>query len=126
LEQLRTNLVGDEAKGQGAWKKLPSDQKVSKLLKGLSQVLTGLDSKDIKRQRLEYTKMKKAHEKRTGGPALTPGEVAEAEAEAERAASDPEAQQDVDSDDEYGGANLVEEAVCPVFGTHGASVVAGA
>lgn len=124
LEQLKANLVGDEARGQGSWKRLPPEQKVSKMLKGLSQVLTGLDSKDIKRQRLEYTKIKQAYEKQMGGPALAPGEVEEEEAE--RAASDTEAQKDVDSDDEYGGADLVEEAVRPVFGTRGASVVAGA
>jgi len=114
LREMENNL-----KEKGKWNGLPEAQKIGKMWKGLSKVLTGLDSKDVRRQRQEFEKIKRASQAARGGPAPEPGEKEEAE---EEAAAGPE----VDSDNEFGAADLVEESRRPVFVTRGASAVAGA
>ena len=114
LREMEKNM-----KEKGKWHGLPEAQKIGKLWQGLSKVLTGLDSKDVRRQRHEFDKIKRANQAERGGPAPAPGEKEEEE---EHAAVGPE----VDSDNEFGAADLVEESRRPVFVTRGASAVAGA
>ena len=116
----QVNLLREMEKSlNGKWKELPEAQKIGKMRQGLSKVLCGLDSKDVRRQRHEFEKIKRANQAERGGPAPAPGEKEEEE---EHAAVGPE----IDSDNEFGAADLVEESVRPVFVTRGASAVAGA
>jgi len=116
----QVNLLREMEKSlNGKWKELPEAQQIGKMRQGLSRVLSGLDSKDVRRQRQEFGKIKRASQAERGGPAPEPGEKEEAE---EEAAAGP----DVDSDNEFGAADLVKESVRPVFVTRGASAVAGA
>lgn len=108
---------------KGRWADKPDAQKVNLLDKGIQRALAGLDSRDVKRQRQEFDKIKRAHQAARGGPAPAPGEQEEEE---EQAAAVAAAGPDADSDDEFGGADLVGESVRPVLGTRGAPALASA
>jgi hypothetical protein len=109
-------LEETEKKLAGKWKDKPLEQQLSLLRKDLARTRAGLDSHEIKRQRREFEKNRQAHASEvnaTGG--------ADPVHEEEGAAA-PDA--DADSDDEFGGNNLVEEGVRRVFATKGAAAAA--
>lgn len=107
-------LEETEKKLAGKWKDKPLEQQLSLLRKDLARTRAGLDSHEIKRQRREFEKNRQAHASEvnaTGG--------ADPVHEEEGAAAP-----DADSDDEFGGNNLVEEGVRRVFATKGAATAA--
>ena len=110
-------LEETEKKLDGKWKDKPDAQKVSLLRKDLARTRAGLDNQEVKRQRREFEKNRRAHESEvnaTGG----------ADPVHEEEGALPDA--DADSDNEFGGNNLVEEGVRRVFGTKGAAAAVSA
>lgn len=111
-------LEETEKKLDGKWKEKPLEQQLSLLRKDLARTRAGLDSHEIKRQRREFEKNRKAHATEvnaTGGADPL---------HEEEAAAAPDA--DADSDNEFGGTNLVEEGVRRVFATKGAAAAVSA
>ena len=103
-------LEETEKKLDGKWKDKPLEQQLSLLRKDLARTRAGLDSHEMKRQRQEFEKNRKAHASAvnaTGG--------------ADPVYEEEDGAPDADSDDEFGGNNLVEEGVRRVFATKGAA-----
>jgi len=111
-------LEETEKKLDGKWKDKPLEQQLSLLRKDLARTRAGLDSHEIKRQRREFEKNRKAHASEVNAT----GGADPLHEEEEGGAPDA----DADSDNEFGGNNLVEEGVRRVFATKGASAAVSA
>lgn len=106
-------LEETEKKLKGKWKDMPAEQKVNLLWKDLARTRAALDSHEIKRQRREFEKNRTARASEinaTGG--------------ADPLRAEEDGAPDADSDNEFGGNDLVEEGVRRVFATKGAAVAA--
>lgn len=103
-------LEETEKKLNGKWKDMPIEQQFSLLRKDLARTRAGLDSHEIKRQRREFEKNRKVH-----------ASVVNATGGADPVHEEEDGAPDADSDNEFGGNNLVEEGVRRVFATKGAN-----
>lgn len=112
-------LAETEKHLDGKWKDKPDVQKVQLLRKHLARTRAGLDNQEVKRQRREFEKNRRAHESEVNA---TGGADVVHEEEVPAGLGDA----DADSDNEFGASNLVDEGVRRVFGTKGHSLAVAA
>lgn len=108
-------LKETENKLKGKWMGMPPEQVLNLLWKDLARTQAGLDSHEIKRQRREFEKNRKAH-----------ASVVNSTGGADPVHEEEDGAPDADSDNEFGGNDLVEEGVRRVFATKGASAAVSA